>query len=231
MMNKLNILVADDELAICKFLQSSLKKQGYETIIARDGKTALEAFGNNKIDLIILDIMMPGCDGFEVCRQIREWSEVPIIMLSARDDESDKIKCLEMGADDYLTKPFSTGELIARIQTALRHHDNSGKDVQTCLTLGDIEINFAKRIVTAHGSPVRLTKTEYSILVQLVINKNKTLTHTMLLQKVWGGNYYNEKEYLRVFVGRLRKKLGDDCQNPKYIINVPGVGYYMNSTS
>ena len=228
-MSKLNILVADDEIAIGKFLQKGLKARGYEVIMAGDGKSALETFGINQVDLIILDIMMPGYDGFQVCQRIREWSQVPIIMLSARDDESDKVRCFEMGADDYIIKPFNLGELIARIRTALRHHTVSGELVPTSSKLGDIEINFARQSVTAHGSKINLTPTEYSILQQLVLNKDKVMTHTMLLQKVWGKNYYTEKEYLRVFIGHLRKKLGDDSKNPKYIVNIPGVGYYINS--
>jgi len=230
-MKKLQILVADDDTAISKFIQVNLKARGYDVIAVGDGKSALEAIESNEIDLIILDIMMPGMNGMEVCRTIREWSQVPIIMLSARGEESDKVRCLEIGADDYLTKPFNLAELLARIQTALRHHDVLKTPSVTSARLGDIEIDFAKRSVARHGQRVDLTPTEYSLLQQLVLNKDKVLTHSMLLQKIWGSDYYSEKEYIRVFIGRLRKKIESDPDRPGCIITVPGVGYYISSTS
>ncbi len=227
-MEKTHILVVDDDSAISRLLSTNLRARGYEVTAVIDGIEALEAVEMEFVDLIILDIMMPKLDGVEVCRRIREWSRVPIIMLSARGDETDKVKCLELGADDYLTKPFGIAELMARIKTALRHSDAARTaPVQSTFICGDIEVNFSARRVTVRGTEVKLTPTEYSLLRQLVANANKVLTHSMLLQMVWGEEYYSEKEYLRVFVGRLRKKLEADPENPEYIITVPGVGYHF----
>ena len=172
---------------------------------------------------------MPKLDGVEVCRRIREWSNIPIIILSARGDEKDKVKCLDLGADDYLTKPFGIAELMARIKTALRHSDASraAPAHPSTFTCGDLEINFAMRRVTVGGTEVALTPTEYSVLQHLAVNVDKVLTHNMLLQRVWGNEYSSEKEYLRVFIGRLRKKLEPNPKNPKYIQTVPGVGYHL----
>ena len=194
-----------------------------------DGEDALEAVERDFVDLIILDLMMPKLDGVEVCRRIREWSNVPIVVLSARGDENGKVKCLELGADDYLTKPFGIAELMARIKTALRHSDASRATTTTPSTFncGDLEINFAMRRVTVRGNEVKLTPTEYSVLQHLAVNQNKVLTHSMLLQSVWGSEYSSEKEYLRVFIGRLRKKLERNPEKPEYIQTVPGVGYHL----
>ena len=182
--------------------------------------------------LVILDIMMPKVDGVEVCRRIREWSRVPIIMLSAMGDEKGKVNCLELGADDYLTKPFGMAELIARLKTALRHADTSKlAPMPSTFSCGDLEINFAGRRVTVNGTEVKLTPTEYSLLQHMVANVDRVLTHSMLLQKVWGEEYYSEKEYLRVFIGRLRKKIEANPEKPKYIVTVPGVGYHFAQTS
>jgi two-component system KDP operon response regulator KdpE len=172
---------------------------------------------------------MPKIDGIEVCRRIREWSDIPIIILSARGDENDKVKCLELGADDYLTKPFGIAELMARINTAFRHRgDAAVAPAQASFTCDGLEINFAKRRVTVNGREISLTPTEYSLLQQLAVNSDKVLTHTMLLQTVWGNEYSSEKEYLRVFVGRLRKKLEPNPKNPRYIQTIPGVGYHLS---
>ena len=228
-MDKTRILVVDDDVAISKLLCTNLKARGYEVSLANDGDEALSAIEGNFTDLIILDIMMPGIDGVEVCRRVREWSRVPIIMLSARGDEKDKVKCLDLGADDYLTKPFGVAELMARVKTALRHSEaaRAGPTLSN-FRGGDLEVNFASRRVTMAGKEVKLTPTEYSLLQHLVVNANKVLTHSMLLQKVWGEEYSLEKEYLRVFVGRLRKRLEPDPEHPRYIITVPGVGYRFN---
>lgn len=228
-MDKTRILVVDDDVAISKLLCTNLKARGYEVSLANDGDSALAAIEGNFTDLIILDIMMPGLDGVEVCRRVREWSRVPIIMLSARGDEKDKVKCLELGADDYLTKPFGVAELMARVKTALRHSEAArAGPTLSAYRDGELEINFASRRVTMAGKEVKLTPTEYSLLQHLVTNANKVLTHAMLLKKVWGEEYSLEKEYLRVFIGRLRKRLEPDPGHPRYIITVPGVGYRFN---
>ena len=229
-MDKKHILIVDDDPAILRLLSTNLKARGYEVTAATDGEEALEAVQKEFIDLIVLDIMMPKVDGVEVCRRIREWSDIPIIILSARGDENDKVKCLELGADDYLTKPFGIAELMARINTAFRHRgDTTVAPAQANFTCDGLEINFAKRRVTVNGSEITLTPTEYSLLQQLAVNSDKVLTHSMLLHSVWGNEYSSEKEYLRVFVGRLRRKLEPDPKNPRYNQTVPGVGYHITT--
>ncbi len=232
-MDKTHILVVDDDPAILRLLCANLKARGYRVSTAVDGEQAIEAVQQDFVDLILLDIMMPRMDGVEVCRRVREWSNVPIIVLSARGDEKDKVRCLELGADDYLTKPFGIAELLARVKTALRHHEaaKAASSPGVSFTSDGLEINFAMRRVTVAGKEVRLTPTEYSVLQQLAINANKVLTHGMLLQNVWGSGYNSEKEYLRVFIGRLRKKLESDPQHPKYIMTIPGVGYHLAAAS
>ncbi len=227
-MEKKRILVVDDDPAILRLLSTNLKARGYEVITATDGEEALEAVQKDFIDLIILDIMMPKLDGVQVCRRIREWSDIPIIILSARGDEHDKVNCLELGADDYLTKPFGIAELMARINTAFRHRgDAKVAPAQSSFTTDGLEINFAKRRVTVKGKEITLTPTEFSLLQQLAVNSDKVLTHSMLLHSVWGTEYSSEKEYLRVFVGRLRRKLEPDPKKPRYIHTIPGVGYHL----
>jgi two-component system KDP operon response regulator KdpE len=227
-MDKKHILIVDDDPAILRLLSTNLKARGYEIFTATDGEESLEAVQRDFIDLIILDLMMPKIDGVEVCRRVREWSDVPIIILSARGDENDKVKCLELGADDYLTKPFGIAELLARIKTAFRHRgDPTVAPAQATFSCDGLEINFAKRRVTVDGKEVTLTPTEFALLQHLAVNSDKVLTHNMLLQSVWGNEYSSEKEYLRVFVGRLRRKLEPDPKNPKYIQTIPGVGYHI----
>jgi two-component system, OmpR family, KDP operon response regulator KdpE len=227
-MNKKHILVVDDDPSILRLLSTNLKARGYEVTTAVDGEESLEMVQKNFVDLIILDIMMPKLDGVEVCRRIREWSGIPIIIVSARGDEKDKVKCLELGADDYLTKPFGIAELMARVNTAFRHRgDPTVAPALSNFACDGLEINFAKRRVTVDGREVTLTPTEYSLLQYLAVNSDKVLTHNMILQSVWGSEYSSEKEYLRVFVGRLRQKLEPDPKIPKYIQTIPGVGYHM----
>ncbi len=230
-MSKTRILVVDDEPSIRKFLRANLEAKDYKVLTAVDGAEALRTIEMELPDLMILDIMMPKTDGFEVCRQLREWSQVPIIMLSARGDESDKVKCLELGADDYITKPFGASELIARVRAVLRRTEAAHTiPTQPSFTGGDLKINFVERRITVADREVKLTPTEYNLFQELVLNANKVLTHSMLLRKVWGPEYGEEKEYLRVFIGRLRKELEPDPENPRYIITIPGVGYQFKST-
>ena len=220
------ILIVDDELAIIKFLRANLEAKGFETLAAMDGIEALKTTKRELPDLVILDIMMPKMDGFEVCRQFREWTQIPIIMLSAQGDEANKVKCLSLDADDYITKPFGASELIARVRAVLRRTEAAGTiPAQTSFTSGDLQINFAQRRVTIADKEVKLTPTEYSLLQEFVLNTGNVLTHAYLLNKVWGLEYREEREYLHVFVRRLRAKLESDPTNPKYIITVPGVGY------
>jgi len=229
---KTRILVVDDEPSIRKFLRANLEAKDYKVLTAADGAEALQTIEMELPDLVILDIMMPKMDGFEVCRQLREWSQIPIIMLSARGDENDKVKCLELGADDYITKPFGASELIARVRAVLRRTEAAGSiPTQPSFTSDTLQINFVERQVTVADREVKLTPTEYNLLQELVLNANKVLTHRMLLRKVWGPEYGEEKEYLRVFIGRLRKELEPDLENPEYIITIPGVGYQFKATT
>ena len=225
-MGKTNILVVDDEISIIKFLRANLENKDYKVLAAMDGAEALQAIELELPDLVILDIMMPKMDGFEVCQRLREWSQIPIIMLSALGDEQDKVKCLDLGADDYMTKPFGASELIARVRAVLRRTEaKTAATAQPSFTSGDLEISFVERRVTVAGREVKLTPTEYNLLQELVLNAGKVLTHSMLLGRVWGTEYGEEKEYLRVFIGRLRKHLESDPENPKYIVTISGVGY------
>ncbi|MBI2855421.1 MAG: response regulator transcription factor [Chloroflexi bacterium] len=225
-MLKNRVLVVDDEVSIRKFVAASLRAEGYDVSLASNGEEALRLVEESLPDLIILDIRMPGVDGFEVCRRIREWSQMPIIMLSALTEEEDKVKCLRMGADDYLVKPFGISELVARIEAVLRRAGANQVPVdEPSFATDDLQVNFAERRVTHSGQEVKLTPTEYSLLQQLVQHRGKVLTHGMLLRSIWGPQYGDEKEYVRVFVNRLRHKLGDDPANPSYIWTEPGVGY------
>ncbi|HEY82458.1 MAG TPA: response regulator transcription factor [Dehalococcoidia bacterium] len=229
-MVKTRILVVDDELSIIKFLRANLEARGYEVLTAMDGAQALQVIEMELPDLVILDIMMPKMDGFEVCRRLREWSQIPIIMLSARGDEEDKVKCLNLGADDYITKPFSASELTARVSAVLRRTQKA-TPTQPFFASGDLKIDFAKRQVTMAGREVKLTPTEYALLQELTLNAGKVLTHTHLLNKVWGPEYQDEREYLHVFIRRLRAKLEPEPTNPSYILTVPGVGYLFRDST
>lgn len=225
-MDKKRILLVDDEIGIIRFVRARLEAQGYDVLTAMDGDQALETFEMELPDLIVLDITMPKMDGFEVCSRIREWSQIPIIMLSARRDEIDKVKCLEIGADDYITKPFGAKELIARVSAVLRRTAaTSVTPTQPSVISGDLEINFALRKVTLAGEEIQLTPTEYNLLQEFALNAGKVLTHTHLLRKVWGPEYGNETDYLHTFIRRLRRKLEPDSSELLYIVNVPGVGY------
>ena len=231
-MHRRRILIVDDDPAILKFVRANLEATDYRTLTAVDGAEALQTVERELPDLVILDIMIPKVDGFEVCRRLREWSQIPIIMLSALDNVVDKVKCLDLGADDYMTKPFGVNELIARVRAVFRRSQAIETiPVHPSFTSNDLNINFVKRQVIVSGREVRLTSTEYNLLRELVLNAGKVLTHNMLLGRVWGPEYGGEKEYLRVFIGRLRKELESDPSSPKYIINVPGVGYKFNDTA
>jgi len=225
-MRKTRILVVDDEVAILRYVSACLRLEGYEPILASDGDKGLALAEQSNPMLVILDIMMPKIDGFEVCRRLREWSQVPIIMLSAKGEEKDKVKCLDLGADDYITKPFGEEELLARVRTVLRRTRAAiSTSTRPPFTSGYLKISFAERRVTVADKEVKLTPTEYNLLQEFVLNAGKVLTHTYLLQKVCGPELWDEREYLHVFVGRLRKQIEPDPENPAYIITVPRVGY------
>jgi len=231
-MHRPRVLIADDDLAIVKFLRANLEASDYKTLTAMDGAEALQTIEMELPDLVILDIMMPKVNGFEVCRRLREWSRIPIIMLSARGDEADKVKCLDLGADDYITKPFGVEELLARVKAVFRRTQAAGATLtRPAFTSGDLTINFVERRVTTADREVKLTPTEYNLLQELALNAGKVLTHTHLLSKVWGPEYRDEREYLHVFIRRLRNKLEPDKTNPRYIISVPGVGYQFKAAA
>ncbi len=225
-MRKSRILVVDDDLGVVKSVRANLQTRDCEMLTAMDGEEALEVLSKEQPDLIILDITMPKLNGFEVCRQIREWSQVPIIMLSARHDIDEKVKCLNLGADDYLTKPFGVNELAARVKAVLRRtRDSDSEPTPPTFSSGDLTINFVERRVTTANGEVKLTPTEYNLLQELTIGAGKVFSHSTLLGRVWGPEYVSEREYLHVFVGRLRKEIEPDPAHPKYIVTVPGVGY------
>jgi two-component system KDP operon response regulator KdpE len=225
-MSKLRILVVDDDIGVVKSVRANLQARDCEVLTAMDGAEALRVVEKELPDLIILDIMMPKMDGFEVCCQIRKWSRIPIIMLSAKHDIEEKAKCLNTGADDYITKPFGINELIARVRAVLRRTREMGTlPAIPNFTSGSLNINFVERRVTVAEKEVKLTPTEYNLLQELVLNAGRVFSHAMLLGRVWGPEYAQEREYLRVFIGRLRKAIEIDPSNPKYIITIPGVGY------
>ncbi|MGA3187920.1 MAG: response regulator transcription factor [Bryobacteraceae bacterium] len=219
------ILVVDDEPQIRRVLRATLTGHGYEFYEARTGEEALEAIRANRFDLILLDVNMPGMGGLEACRAIRSGSEVSIIMLTVRDSEQDKVAALDAGADDYITKPFSTPELLARIRAALRRMPSSAEGGSQSVHLDDIEINLATRRVISGGREIRLTPKEFGLLQYLLANPNVPIPHGRLLQAVWGPDYGDQVEYLRVFVNQLRKKIEPDPAHPRYLLTEPWVGY------
>jgi len=225
-MRRPRILIVDDDIAVLKFLRANLQAEGYETLTSTDGAEAIQIIEKEPLDMIILDILMPNMDGFEVCRRVRDWLQIPIIMLSTLEHEADKVKCLDLGADDYLTKPFGTQELMARVRAVFRRAEAvKAVPAEPIFTREDLKINFVERKVTVAGREVRLTPTEYCLLKELVLNAGKVLTHTYLLNRAWGPEYREEREYLHVFISRLRVKLEPEPAHPRYFISVPGVGY------
>ena len=219
------ILVVDDEPQIRRVLRATLTAQGYEFYEARTGEEALEAIRAHRFDLVLLDMNMPGVGGIETCRAIRGGSEVAIIMLTVRDSEQDKVAALDAGADDYITKPFSTPELLERIRAALRRMPSSPEGGAQSVNLGEIEINMATRRVIARGRETRLTPKEFGLLQYMLANPNVPIPHGRLLQAVWGPDYGDQVEYLRVFMNQLRKKIEPNPAEPKYLLTEPWVGY------
>ncbi len=220
------ILVAEDEAALRDFIIRNLRVRGFEVVEAGNGLEAMAQWEREQPDLLILDVMMPRMDGLEVCKRVREQSTVPIIVLTALDAESDKVAALDLGADDYLTKPFGVEELLARVRAVLRRAQwEAVPPASGIKQYGDLEIDLSRHIVRQSGAEVRLTPTEFSLLEQLVTNAGKVLTHRMLLQRVWGPEYGGESEYLRVYINRLRQKLEPNPAKPQLLVTEPGVGY------
>jgi len=220
------ILLAEDEEALRDFITRNLRARGFEVLEADNGLEAMAQWEREQPHLLILDIMMPRMDGLEVCRRVREHSAVPIIVLTALDAESDKVAALDLGAGDYLTKPFGVEELLARVRAVLRRAQwDSVPPASGIKRLGQLEIDLPGHVVRLRGEEVRLTPTEFALLEQLVVNADKLLTHRVLLQKVWGPEYGGEAEYLRVYINRLRQKLEADPARPQLFVTEPGVGY------
>lgn len=219
------ILIVDDETQIRRFLRVALEAHGYAVLEAGTGRAGVEAAALETPDLVILDLGLPDMDGKAVLGRLREWSQVPVVVLSVRDSEAEKVAALDAGAQDYVVKPFGIKELLARIRSQLRHRAPGAEAGQALLHLGDLSIDGATRQVARAGAPVKLTKKEFDVLWMLASNAGRLVTHRMLLREVWGKAHEEDTHYLRVFVRQLRQKIGDDAANPRYIANEPGVGY------
>ncbi|MFW6174390.1 MAG: response regulator transcription factor [Chloroflexota bacterium] len=227
---KSSILVVDDDPRLNRLVQRQLQGEGFDVSLASNGEEAVYQASLSSPDLIVLDISMPVMDGFETLKRLREWYYAPVIILSATDQEREKVHALDLGADDYVTKPFNASELSARIRAALRRADRmeSGENRrQETVRTGSVEIDMDARIVKRDGEEVRLTRTEYDLLRMLAANAGKVRTHRELLQGVWGPEYGDETEYLRTFIKQLRRKLEDDPGHPRYILTEPGIGYRL----
>ena len=223
---KASVLVVDDDIYLLRMVQRILQMGGYRVLAASDGESAINTFAEASPDLVLLDIMMPGMDGHTVCRRLREFSDVPIIMVTARDSEEEKVRGLDDGADDYVVKPFSAGELAARVRANLRRIWGE-KKTAPAFQSGMLTVDFAARRVTMAGTEIRLTATEYRILSCLAHNAGMILTPAEILNKVWGSEYIGENHILQVNIARLRKRIGDETENPKYILTKPGMGYLL----
>ena len=227
MMNRARILVVDDEPQLTRVLRTGLKSRGYDVRAAADGLAGFEAFNDWHPDLVITDLAMPNVDGLELCRRLRAISTVPIIVLSAKGEEKTKVAALDLGADDYVTKPFGIDELLARVRASLRRATApvTNEATQTMLDSGDFHVDLETREITVRGKAIHLTPKEFDLLVYFINHAGKVLTHRTVLAALWGGNYVEQNEYLRVFVGNLRKKIEPDAATPRYILTEPWIGY------
>jgi two-component system KDP operon response regulator KdpE len=225
-----SILLVDDDPQLIRLVRANLEPAGYKVLVALEARSALELIDAEMPDIIVLDIMLPEIDGYELCQRIREFSAVPIIMLTAKVEDSDKVRGLKLGADDYVTKPFNVQELLARIEAVLRR-TQSPEEASSPRTFsgGDVTVDFVQRRVMVRGQEVTLTLTEYKLLSQLVSNAGRVMLHRELLTRVWGPEYQDELEYLRAYIRHLRQKLEADPHQPKYILARPGVGYIFVS--
>lgn len=223
------ILVTDDEPQIRKFLRAVLSSHEHEVIEATTGTEARKSLTLHPPELLILDLGLPDMDGLEILKELRSWSQLPVIVLSARGQEQTKVDALEAGADDYLTKPFGTAELLARVKVALRHSRKSDSTEQSIYEVGDLVVDIDKRLVKVGKKEIKLTPTEYKLLCVMVKHAGKVVTHGQLLKEVWGKHSAEQGHYLRIYMQHLRQKLGDDALNPKYITTETGVGYRLNN--
>lgn len=226
------ILVIDDEPQIQRFLKIALVAQGYEVVLCQNAEQGLAEIALQSPALVILDLGLPDLPGLEVLRQLRSWSRVPVVILSVQDQESEKVAALDLGADDYLTKPFGVPELLARIRVALRHAaERSQTDVAPQLQCGPLLIDRPARSVSLQGQPVKLTKTEFNLLEYLALHAGKVVTHRQLLTALWGAEYFAETHYLQVYISQLRRKLEADPTQPQLLLTEPGVGYRLSDVS
>lgn len=224
------ILIVDDEPRYLRLLEANLRTEGYEVVTAQDGLQALDVFSSNPIDLVLLDVMMPRLDGFATCQRLREFSNVPIVILTAKGDEQDRVRGLDLGADDYLIKPFSATELLARVRAVLRRVQSPAADMTgqaRFFTHEDLKIDFARAEVWCGETVISLSATEYRLLLQFAHNMGKILTSEELLSSVWGPEYKGDKEILWVSIARLRQKLEKDAHSPRHIVTRSGLGYLM----
>jgi two-component system KDP operon response regulator KdpE len=222
-MNEGRVLVVDDDPQILRAVRTSLQGHSYEVLTAGNGETALDLLPDSDVDLIVLDLGLPGIGGQEVIQRVRAWSEVPIIVLSVRDGQRDKVDAFEAGADDYVTKPFGMPELLARMRAVRRRTEGDRRP--PVVRFGELEVDLGRQLVRMADLVIHLTPTEYRLLEAFVTNPGKLLTHRWLLQKVWGPGYATENQYLRVFIRQLRSKLADDPARPRYIVTEAGLGY------
>ncbi len=225
------ILVVDDEPAIATAVRRILKARGFGVEVAENGTQALESYARKRPDVLILDLGLPDMDGTDVIRKIRSSSDTPIIVLSVREAEREKVHALDLGADDYLTKPFGVDELLARVRVALRHTARPKSGAEAVFRNGDLEVDIEQRRVRVHGADVHLTRTEFNLLRAFIQSPDKLLTDRMLLQQVWGPEYQLQAHYLHVYMSRLRAKIEDDPERPRHLITEPGVGYRLVSES
>jgi two-component system KDP operon response regulator KdpE len=232
MNDRARILVVDDEPQLIRVLRTGLKSRGYDVRGASDGETGLETFNEWHPDLVITDLAMPNVDGLEFCRRLRAISQVPIIVLSAKGEEKTKVEALDIGADDFVTKPFGIDELLARVRASLRRANAPpiSDETQVILDVGDFHVNLESREVRVRGREVHLTPKEFDLLIYFIKHSEKVLTHRTLLAAIWGSNYVEQNEYLRVFVGNLRKKIEPDA-TPRYIVTEPWIGYRFDPGS
>ena len=225
---KARVLVVDDEIEIVRALQRSLTGHGYEVLVAGKGEQALEIIEQSSPDLMLLDLALPGMSGLEVCQRVREQSDLPIIVISVKNKERDKVLALDLGADDYISKPFGINEVLARIRVALRHAARMMPRTEPTLAIGPLQIDFAQQLVTVNGQEVKLTRTEYDLLKVFVVNRGKIMTQQMLLTQVWGTSHDTKAHYLHVYIGQLRRKIEPDPAHPRFLTTISGVGYRFN---
>jgi two-component system KDP operon response regulator KdpE len=224
---KARVLVVDDEIEIVRALQRSLTGHGYEVLVAGKGEQALDIIEQSSPDLMLLDLGLPGMSGLEVCQRVREQSDLPIIVISVKNKERDKVLALDLGADDYISKPFGINEVLARIRVALRHAARMMPRTEPTMAIGPLQIDFAQQLVTVNGQEVKLTPTEYDLLKVFVVNSGKIMTQQMLLTQVWGTSHDAKAHYLHVYIGQLRRKIEPDPMHPRFLETISGVGYRL----